>query len=154
MRRLSYAAKARGERKLMQMLFDDEQREKAGSQYGVEFGVRRPKDDGNTRLGGSIRPDHAVARRHGTSNITGLGRSGDRDFGVSDGAFGRAHVDGRLARRSYAPEQTSYRSPVAGAGRNAGPAWASTQRVRNSSGVEYDPNEGAIYGGRNSRGPF
>jgi hypothetical protein len=82
-----------------------------------------------------------------------LGRSGDRDFGVPDSYHGGRHLDSGITRPAYSPQQ-QYHPAVAGAGRSAGPAWASTARVRNSSGVEYDPRGESWYGGRNSRGPW
>jgi hypothetical protein len=154
MPRLSYGAKARGECALMASLFQPEQDEKRGDAYGTEWrAMKRPLDNGGIRDRGFVRPDHSIAARHNTSRIRGLGRSGDRDFGVPDSNFGRAHFDAGIARRAYDQSQR-VRSAPPGAGLSSGSAWPSTSRVRNSSGVEYDPNEGAIYGGRNSRGPF
>lgn len=157
MPKVSYAQKNRGERQLLQSLFDDEQREKTGGYFGVEFGRRRPFDQGGISAGnrGAIGPTHAINRRHGTSRITGLGRSGDADFG--NGNFGYAHVDGNLARRSYAPEQTSYRAASQGAGLSGSkPAWPSVNRVRANAGNEYlwDSKGDYWYGGRSARGPF
>jgi hypothetical protein len=151
-----YQSRARGEKALMASLFQPEQDEKRGSAYGVEFGRKRPLDNGGVRDRGAINPLHAVDRMHGRSSVPGYSRTGDADFGVSDGAFGRDHVDGRLTRRSYAPAQ-SWTSPVIGAGRSGGkPAWASVGRVRNNASDEYawDPKGDYYYGYPNSRGPF
>jgi hypothetical protein len=148
-----YGRRAAGERALLKSIFDDENQ---GQQWGVEFGVRRPKDDGNTRLRGAVRPDHSVARRHGTSNITGLGRSGDRDFGPPDSYHGGRHLDSDITRPAYSPQQ-QYHAASPGAGRSGGkPAWASVGRVRNNASDEYvwDSKGQHFYGYPNSRGPY
>src|SRR5262249_10190005 len=99
-----YAKRAASERALLNSLFAPEQDEKRGGYYGVEFGRKRPLDQGGGRERGAIRPDHAVARRHGTS--VALGRpTGDRDFGPSDSYHGRRHLDSGIARPAYTPEQ-------------------------------------------------
>jgi hypothetical protein len=154
-----YARRAAGERALLKSVFDDERREKAGGYYGVEFGRPRIKDDGGIHAGnrGAINPLHAVDRMHGRSGVPGYSRTGDADFGVPDSYHGGRHLDSGITRPAYNPEQTSYRSPVAGAGRSGGkPAWASVGRVRNNASDEYwhDGAGNANYYYPARRGPF
>jgi hypothetical protein len=157
MPRLSYGAKARGERALMASLFQPEQDEKRGDAYGTEWrAMKRPLDNGGIRDRGFVRPDHSTAARHNTSRIRGLGRSGDRDFGPGDRSFGYAHVDGGLARPAWASQQ-QYHPASPGAGLSGGkPEWASVNRVRSNAGVEYawDPKGDHNYYYPAARGPF
>jgi hypothetical protein len=151
-----YQSLARSERQVLKSVFSPEQDEKRGSAYGVEFGRRRPLDNGGIRDRGAIGPTHAVNRRHGTSNISGLGRSGDADFGIPDSNFGGRRLDARITRPAYSPEQR-YHAHSPGAGRSGGrPAWASTGRVRQNASDEYvwDSKGQHYYGYPNSRGPY
>jgi hypothetical protein len=140
----------RAENEVMRSVFADEQNEKTGAQWGVDCGRKRPFDQGGVRDRGAINSSASVDRLHGHGNTGGYRT---RDFGAGDSSVSRRHLDGRLAKPMYSPQQ-SWTRPSDGAGLSSGPAWASTQRVRANSGIEYDPNEGAIYGGRNSRGPW
>src|SRR5215472_8567721 len=108
MPKISYAAKARGERQLMRSLFDDEQREKPGQQFGVEFGVKRQRDDGAGYDRGSIRPDHAVNARQNRLKAPGFSGT-DHNFGRPDSHFGFNHLNGPITRPAYASGQTSAR---------------------------------------------
>jgi hypothetical protein len=153
-----YQARARGERALLNSLFADEQNEKAGGQYGVEFGRRRMKDDGGVHAGnrGAIGPTHSVDRQHGRSGVPGYSRTGDQDFGVPDSYHGGRHLDSGITRPAYSPQQ-QYHAASPGAGRSGGkPAWASVGRIRNNASDEYawDPKGDHNYYYPARRGPF
>jgi hypothetical protein len=153
-----YQRRAAGEKALMRSLFADEQNEKRGGYYGVEFGRRRMKDDGGVHAGnrGAINPLASVDRMHGRQSVPGYSRTGDQDFGVPDSYHGGRHLDSGITRPAYAAEQR-YHAASPGAGRSGGkPAWASVGRVRNNASDEYawDPKGDFYYGYPNSRGPF
>jgi hypothetical protein len=150
-----YERRRRGEQNFFQSLFQEE-REREGTVptgYGIEFGAGRElqRDEGGVRGNrGAVKPDHAVARRFNHGDALSYKT---RNSGPPDSYTGARHLNSGITRPAYSPQQAWVR-PCDGAGLSFGPAWAPTQRVRANSGIEYDPNEGAIYGGRNSRGPF
>jgi hypothetical protein len=148
-----YQRLAASERAVLAAAFAPEQDEKRGGHYGVEWGRKRPLDQGGTRLRGAVHVDHSVSRLHGHGNTGGYTT---KNFGVPDSYVGPRMLNSGITRPAYRPEQTSYRKPVAGAGRSAGPAWASTSRVRANSAYEYawDPKGDHNYGYPNRRGPF
>jgi hypothetical protein len=87
-----YARRAAGERALLQSLFADEQDEKRGGYFGVEFGRKRQRDDGAGRDRVAVRPDHVVNAR--LNRLKARGFSGtDRNFGVPDSYVGRRHAE-------------------------------------------------------------
>jgi hypothetical protein len=137
MPKVSYAPKARGERALMASLFQPEQDEKRGAAWGTEWGRKRSLDQGGVRLRGPVNAKHAIDAR--ANRLKAPGFSGtDRNFGPGDRHAGRGHIDGRLVKPAYRPEQTSYRTPSPGAGRSGGlPMWASGSRVKANSGYDY-----------------
>jgi hypothetical protein len=151
-----YQKLAPADRQVLASVFAPERDELRGQRWGVEFGRKRPFDQGGIRDRGSVRPEHAVSRRHGTSNVAGLGRSGDADFGVPDSNFGGRHLDARISRPAYTPDQRLH-SHNPGAGLSGGrPEWASVGRVRANAGDEYvwDPKGNHNYYYPAARGPF
>jgi hypothetical protein len=150
-----YSKRAAGERALLNSLFN-EQDERTGSAFGVEFGRKRSLDQGGVRDRGAIRPTHSVDRMHGRGNVPGYSRTGDRDFGVPDSYHGGRHLDSGITRPAYSPQQ-QYHAASPGAGRSGGkPTWASVGRVRNNASDEYYTNASGshnyYYPAR--RGPF